>query len=419
MKSANTKPAVLALALALVFGAASAQEAKPVARPAAKASTANAAELAAAHKDLERAAKRVAELSQGAAHDGQPLRIEHRVVRKPVVGVLLAPDPHAGVRIAGVTPDGAAAKAGLRSGDRIVSIDGTQVLGSNGELRVENARKLLGDLDTNRKVKLAYLRDGRNGVATVTPQIGERVLMLPGMDGDLGFAGNMRVHHGPDGVIVIDESDTEGRQPGVAPKIRRELIRLGPGGECKGENCKLPMLAEAFRWNGLNLASVDAQLGRYFGTDRGVLVLSSGPDLAGLQAGDVIRKVDGKTVDTPREAMAALRAKPADSLVAIEYLRDRRPGSAKVKVPEALPLRVPMPPRPPRPPKVPAVPAPPAPPAVPPPPPPGTAFEQDMVISGNGLAFAFAPEAPLPPAAPLPPDAPDIVEEIELQTYEK
>ena len=45
------------------------------------------------------------------------------------------------------------------------------------------------------------------------------------------------------------------------------------------------MLAEAFRWNGLNLASVDAKLGRYFGTDRGVLVLSSGPDLAGLQAG--------------------------------------------------------------------------------------------------------------------------------------
>ena len=115
-------------------------------------------------------------------------RIEHRVVRKPVVGVLLAPDPQSGVRIAGVTPDSAAAKAGLRSGDRIVSIDGTQVLGSSGELRVENARKLLGDLDTKTPVKLAYLRDGRNGVANVTPQMGERVIMLPGMDGDPGLA---------------------------------------------------------------------------------------------------------------------------------------------------------------------------------------------------------------------------------------
>ena len=192
----------------------------------------------------------------------------------------------------------------------------------------------LADLDTKTPVKLAYLRDGRNGVANVTPQMGERVIMLPGMDGDPGLDGNMRIHHGPDGMIVIDENVMEGSQPGVAPNIRRELIRIGPGGECKGENCRLPMLAEAFRWNGLNLASVDAKLGRYFGTDRGVLVLSSGPDLAGLQPGDVIRKVDGKTVDTPREAMAALRAKPADSLVAIDYLRDRKPGSAKVKVPK-------------------------------------------------------------------------------------
>jgi membrane-associated protease RseP (regulator of RpoE activity) len=403
MKPANTKPAVLALALAVVFGGgiAGAQEAKPV----AKTNAASQAELAAARKDLERAAKRVAELSHAAAPGDQVHRIERRVVRKPVVGVLLAPDPKAGVRIAGVTPDSAAAKAGLRSGDRIVSIDGTQVLGSSGELRVENARKLLGDLDTKKQVKLAYLRDGRNGVVSVTPQMGERVIMLPGMDGDPGFTGN--IHHGPDRMIVIDEAAMEGTLPGVAPHIRRELIRMGPGGECKGENCKLPMLAEAFRWNGLNLASVDAKLGRYFGTDRGVLVLSSGPDLAGLQAGDVIHKVDGKAVGTPREAMAALRDKPAHSLVAIEYLRDRKPGSAKVKVPEAMPLRVPAPPRPPKPPATPAPPA--------PPPPPGTAFEEGMSVDEDHVVFAFS--GALPANAPLPPDAPEIIEEIELRTY--
>ena len=92
--------------------------------------------------------------------------------------------------------------------------------------------------------------------------------------------------------------------------MRQEVIRIGPRGDCKGKNCRVPMLAEAFRWNGLNLASVDAKLGRYFGTDRGVLVLSAGPDLAGLQPGDVIHKIDGSAVDSPREAMEALRAKP-------------------------------------------------------------------------------------------------------------
>ena len=63
----------------------------------------------------------------------------------------------------------------------------------------------------------------------------------------------------------------------IAPDVRTEVIRIGS--ECKGKDkdCALPVLAEAFRWNGLNLAAVDAQLGRYFGTSAGVLVLSSQP----------------------------------------------------------------------------------------------------------------------------------------------
>jgi membrane-associated protease RseP (regulator of RpoE activity) len=310
--------------------------------------------------------------------------------RKPVLGVLLAPDAQAGVRIAGVTPNSAAAEAGLKSGDRVISIDGRQVLGSSGELRVENARKLLAKLDSKTPVRLVYVREGREGVAVVTPRIDQQVFLLRS-----GDAAPMAFGH--DGMLP----------PGVAPKIRRELIRIGPGGECKGKDCKLPMLAQAFRWNGLNLASVDAQLGRYFGTDRGVLVLSTGPELAGLQAGDVIRKVDGKTVDTPREAMEALQSKPDDSVVAIEYLRDRKAGVARMKVPKALPLRVPLPPPPP--------PAPPMPPVPPPPPPPGTAFEFEIETHGDVAALAFLPMPPAAPDAPLPPLPPEIVEGIEVE----
>lgn len=386
MKSINTKPVALAVALGLLLAGttAGAQEA----RHAPKASTADEAELANAHKALERAARRVAELSRELGHEDQQRRVERHVVRKPVLGVLLASDPQSGVRIAGVTPDSAAAKAGLRSGDRVVRIDSKEVLGSSGELRVENARKLLRKLDTKTPVRLVYVRDGRSGVATVTPKLDQQVYLWSG-DAPMAF--------GHEGALL----------PGVAPKIHRELIRIGPGGDCKGENCKLPMLAEAFRWHGLNLASVDPQLGRYFGTDRGVLVLSTGPELAGLQAGDVIRKVDGKVVDTPREAMEALHAKPADSMVAIDYLRDRKPGSARMKVPEALPLRVPMPPPPPRPPLPPMTPkAPVLPP--PPPPPPGTAFEYEIEAFGDADMIALLP---------TPPDAPEIVEGSEIETY--
>lgn len=341
-----------------------------------------------------------------AADPRTPVR---QAIRKPVIGVLLAPDAEAGVHVVGVTPDGGAANAGLQSGDRIVSIDGKPVLGSNAELRVENARKLLGNLSTRVPVKIAYVRNGQAGTVSVKPK-SQRMQVWVNAHRDI-----------PEPDIRMRRSHVE-HAPGVAPEVRREVIRIASDDYCKSGNCRTPMLMEALRWNGLNLASVDAKLGRYFGTDRGVLVLSSGPDLVGLQAGDVIHKVDGKAVDTPREAMAALRAKPADSLVAIEYLRDRKPGSAKVKVPEAMPLRVPMPPRPPKPPKPPVAPAhaPPAPPAPPvPPPPPGTAFEEEMRIDGHRMVFAFAPEAPLPPDAPLPPGVPEIIEEIELRTDNK
>ena len=114
-------------------------------------------------------------------------------------------------------------------------------------------------------------------------------------------------------------------------------------------------LADAFRWNGLNLASLDAQLGRYFGTDRGVPVLSTGAALRQLQAGDVILRVDGKAVDSPRAVMETLRDKPEDSTVPVDYLRDRNTGSAQIKVPKAM-LFPPMPPVPPKPPTPPTPP---------------------------------------------------------------
>jgi hypothetical protein len=129
----------------------------------------------------------------------------------------------------------------------------------------------------------------------------------------------------------------------TAPEVRSEIMRIDS--DCKGSDCKLPALVEALRWSGVNLATVDAGLGRYFGTDRGVLVLGTGKDLDGLQAGDVIRAIGGKSVNTPREAMDALRAQPADGKVAVDYLRDRKEASVQVAVPKALPFQVRMDPK--------------------------------------------------------------------------
>lgn len=342
--------------------------------------------------------------------------ILHRLERKPVIGVLFAPDPAGGVRIAGVTPDGAAAGGGIKSGDRLLRIAGKPIAGDTPDARVDNARLQLQALDEKTAVKLTYARDGRENTVSVTPKLDERIMLFTGDGTMMRPGGNVivrRIDGRTDGRTGIQadslevETRTDGHSlaAGDAPRIHvfhgdangqphgdRRVIRIqckGDDAECRkqaearigqplpafgdadairnasvfrfeckpGEHCGVGQqrLAEAFRWNGLNLASVDAQLGRYFGTDKGVLVLSTGPVLGQLQAGDVIRRVDGKAVDTPRAVMDALRDKPADSTVAVEYLRDRVSATTQLKVPKA--MAFPM-----APPALPALPARPAPP---------------------------------------------------------
>ena len=336
-------------------------------------------------------------LSQRGEHLGSKLHLWQNShsgsesLLRPVIGVVLSPDEVAGVRISGMTPNGGGAKAGLLPGDRIVTIKGKQVEGSTGEKRVRDARKLLSRLDTGTPIRIGYVRGGKPASVEVTPQIDQAVYLLQD-DGSLMRAeGNVRMQRGDDGQLqVAADSFDVAPAPGVPPKVRHEIIRIGPGTACKGKDCDMPALMSAFRWNGLNLATVDKQLGRYFGTDHGVLVLSNG-ELAGLQAGDVIQRIDGKAVASPREAMAAMGDKPGGAKVTVDYLRDRKAGKAQVTVPKLAPL--PLPPAPPAPP------APPKPPKAPPAPP----APQAMVPT--------PPAAPAPSAPPMPP-APDSVDVI-------
>lgn len=424
MKPNPIRPAALAIALALAVSvptttAVLAQTARPAPATATPEQRAAEADLrkamdavASAQRDLEQAAQRAARAGIAAPEAGGPgmRRIAIRSLGdRPVLGVVLSGDDAAGARIAAVTPDSAAAKAGLRTGDRIVAIDGTPLAGADGEARLGDTRERLRALDSKTPVALTIERDGKRTVVRATPQPGDRLALLDNLDGELArlLDGELDdVHVETIRRRVAGDAARAGAAPGahverivrrlpagVAPQVQREVIRLGGAAPCAGDACRYPLLAEAFRWNGLHLASIDAQLGRYFGTERGVLVLSTGGEFGSLQPGDVIQRVDGNAVGTPREAMDALRAQPADSRVRIDYLRDRKAATASVAVPKIAPI--PLPPPPPAPPAPPSPPssraapdAPPAPPAPPVPPSPGA-----------------PPAPPAPPPPPAPADA--------------
>lgn len=299
-------------------------------------------DLDAARQDLQRAARRVAELSQPA--DLVPPAIHlTRTMSRPRLGVLLDTDDDDGVRITGITPDSGAARAGLEAGDRLLKIAGSPIRGDSGDARLQSARAALANLQADAPIDVEYERDGRTQRTRVTPaRISPRVaeaVRMPGTTRVISVPGDGHGMPWVEGVPVpLDEL-----RLGIAPELQRELRRLGRLEDCDGEDCQLPLLADAFRWSDLNLASVDAQLGRYFGADTGVLVLSAGDALEGLQPGDVIRSIEGTPVASPRDVMRALRAAPDGGKVAVDYLRDRHPGTASIVVPDKAPLRLPLP----------------------------------------------------------------------------
>lgn len=354
-------------------------------------------ELDAAREQLEDAARRVARLSRELGEPGGVYVFDRRALQRPVLGVVLEADATRGVRISGVTPDSGAAAAGLRAGDRIVAVDGNAVTGNDGTTRLASLRRALAGLKAGKAVTLGIERDGRASTVQVTPGDGPPVTFFDDEGGESRAFGDVRFVGGPGEPaleaerfvyrpapgkpVVIVRRDAKGKvierrvmpaPPGTAPQAHHGLHGMPSDDACRDHRgCRHLALAEALRWNGLNLAAVDASLGRYFGTTSGVLVVSAGPELAGLQSGDVIRSVDGRVVRGPREVMDVLRTKPEGSSVRVDYLRDRTPGTTQLKVPKA--MRFPLPAPPPPPPAPPAAGRPsaaPVPPADAPPPPP-------------------------------------------------
>ena len=253
------------------------------------------------------------------------------------LGVVMAANPNAnGVKVAAVSPGGPAKAAGLQAGDVITAINGKALTAKNQD-GLAQARAQLAGLKDGQTVKIGYLRAGKPANTTVkAAKIEPRMV------------------------------------------INRETRRLGPGDAP-------PAMVHATRWHGLNMASLNPELGAYFGTTSGVLVLAPSTALPSLQGGDIIRKVNGKAVNTPREVLNALRPAKTGEKVPVEILRNRKAQSVSLTVPKERAFNAPTPPAPPVPPAQPAPPVPPAPPA-----PPRTA----LFIEEDGASYAFIGEAP-------------------------
>lgn len=243
-------------------------------------------QLAAARERLEQAAREVATLSQQMAGE-DVLRFRAGVgSRRAMLGVQLGEPTREGVRIAGVSPGGPAATAGLKSGDVIVAIDGQ---------KTRDARQVaerIGAVAPGGKATVDVAREGRTrSFVVVTREAEPRIVMLQGAD---------------DLALPI---------PDLEAPLRMAFERFRP-------------------WGDLELATLTRDLGRYFGAERGVLVVKAPADgRLPLRDGDVITAIDGREPQSGAHALRILRSYQPGERLSLSILRDRRTQKLEVTMP--------------------------------------------------------------------------------------
>lgn len=229
-------------------------------------------------------------------------------VRRAVLGINIANGrdiggPVEGVIIVGVTPGGAAADAGLQVDDVVVEIDDVSLMASSAHDANQALLAFMADVSPGDELKIVYLRGGRANHATlIADELDPTLIVAPGSP-------------------FLRDLERFSRQ--FSRQFSEEFIE--------------PL---QYRWRhhglfaGMELVAVTPALGRYFGTDHGLLVIRAPDNEAiNLQDGDVIREIGGRKPQDPGHAMRILRSYEPGEEVIISIMRNQRDHDVAILIP--------------------------------------------------------------------------------------
>ncbi len=207
-----------------------------------------------------------------------------------------------GVEVKSVKEESPAAKAGIKEGDVVLEFNGQRVEGT------EQFVRLVHETPANRSCSLLLARNGTT--QTVTAVIGLR------RAGDMYFF------------------DLEGD---AAPLPPAPVMPPTPP-------IRIPDVPRALMsWRssslGIEAESLGAQLAEFFGVKEGVLVRAvtkeSAAEKAGLKAGDVIIRVGGEKVSTPREISSLVQGARTKKTLPIVVVRNKKEMTVNVTLEES------------------------------------------------------------------------------------
>lgn len=302
----------LALAAALLAGQALAQTEQVPGDAGTADAQAREAELVRRMEEAERkmseAAREIAELtSERLPHVDR--RIEIMKGDRPRLGVTIGDEgegPVEGVRILGVTPGSAADDAGLRTGDILTAINKEPLSADSAKAAVGRLMDFMEGVEQGDVLDIEYLRDGKVGTVNVEPRAGGPNFFAFGG----GDPGNF-----------------------TAPMVPNMNLP-GPGGpSAPGPNVFFSWVGNA--WGDMELVELNEGLGKYFGTDKGVLVVKA-PTTAGLQLqdGDVIQSIDGREPTSVRHAIRILSSYQPGEKLKLGIMREKRGRTLDVEMPD-------------------------------------------------------------------------------------
>ena len=224
------------------------------------------------------------------------------------IGVVVDPKPDSqtdkiGAKLEAVTPGGPAGKAGLKVGDIITKFNGTSLAGAKAEDDEESGPgaklvELAHALEPGDTVQIEYRRGGDTKKVALVAE-------------DLGGSFQMEM---PD--IPMPNFHVAPGMPGMPGMGGWELSFGSP-------------------WGDLELVNLNPDLGEYFGTKEGVLVVKApGDSSLPVHSGDVILSIAGRKPTSPSHAMRILHSYEAGETVSLEIVRKQKRMTVTWKVPE-------------------------------------------------------------------------------------